>query len=329
MCSATIFTQVPAARAHSGLRRLATTKAAGARPIATVNASRSTVRIIDTPLASIKPRPRGTNAALRTATASLSDQRARTRAVRRAQDGIMIASVATRRPAQPATCQPIRLTTMTLGPGAALAMAKVWAKAASVIQPWTSTTCRRISGRSTLMPPIDTRESIAKVRASSANTLVMSDAPAPSRRWPPAPERSRSAPAASRTRRSKRTPGDDNEGHGRQLDVADHLHRRAQDEAGGRGADQADAHLGDGCEAVIDRGERRHDHQRHRHHAKQAERHARRALEALADDDGGVHRVRAWQHLTHAQDFGELLVGEPAALLDDVVTGPRPDTPEA
>ena len=52
-----MLAQVPTASAHNGLRRLVSTKAAVPRLIATVGVSRSTVRIIDTPLASINPKP--------------------------------------------------------------------------------------------------------------------------------------------------------------------------------------------------------------------------------------------------------------------------------
>jgi AraC-like DNA-binding protein len=48
---------------------------------------------------------------------------------------------------------------------------------------------------------------------------------------------------------------------------------------------------------LVDRRQRRHDHQRHRHLAEQAQQRAGHALEAITDDDGGVHGVGAGQEL--------------------------------
>ena len=70
----------------------------------------------------------------------------------------------------PAAFQPTRLTISTFGPGAACASANICEKSTSVIQWWTSTARRWISGMIALAPPIDSSDSTRNWSASSKST---------------------------------------------------------------------------------------------------------------------------------------------------------------
>src|ERR1700689_2287421 len=82
------------------------------------------------------------------------------------QDGPHIAAVATSAPANPAAFQPIRVVTRKLGPGAAWAMANRAAKSWLVIQWFTSTAWRCISGITALAPPNATSDRAVNCTAS-------------------------------------------------------------------------------------------------------------------------------------------------------------------
>src|SRR5580698_6533135 len=69
------------------------------------------------------------------------------------QDGPHMAAVATSAPANPAAFQPTSVVTRKLGPGAAWAMANRAAKSWLVIQWFTSTAWRWISGITAFAPP--------------------------------------------------------------------------------------------------------------------------------------------------------------------------------
>jgi hypothetical protein len=88
-------------------------------------------------------------------------------------DGPNFATDVTNTPGQPATCQPINVTIIMFGPGAACARANIAEKSACDIHRCTSTTCRCISGRIVLPPPKASSESWLKIAARETRFCII------------------------------------------------------------------------------------------------------------------------------------------------------------
>src|SRR6266568_3431401 len=195
-----------ATKSQRGWILVVRTTAAVTAVIAKATTERSADSVMRYPPASISPTVTGTRPAS-TATRHGAWRKRRqiceTPKVSR-HEGPHTAAVATRAPASPATFQPIRLTTRMFGPGEAWASAKRSANCAPLIQPWTSTTLRCISGSTVTAPPTASSDRMEKSTASWArgpSLTLLSRTPPPRRAAQPRATRRPGASAPARCRR--------------------------------------------------------------------------------------------------------------------------------